>query len=409
MEFPIGQRPVDTTSFETPKNGLKTTKRGSFRTGEGTEHSVVDTAKTSNVQSGSTIRIKTLFQKDVRLNAETPAMQLSPEAKSLIDRAQINHGKSVLMNGMRSTIAQLSSIQTEETRAAIPTSDFSRFLDFLTVECSQELSTQHDISHISHGPKEYIQLRNDINALLEQANTIEEESHENGIPKEKADQLQKTIANLRAQANEMALLEMNSRKTHACEVLLSLAESSDETAVMQEMIKDIDDKVEGGINLNNALDLVLSENIDRLPRNLLYLLMAGGQRVCVPIQESFMSAIPDALQGDLISSAQGDRTVKVNMHKSTDGAVSHILISQQMQMVVKSASSMMSGADPKVLSASILQQTDIQVKSSIRREAVNSVILIKPPVVTGANPAHINIANKVESIFSGVSTDATVI
>jgi hypothetical protein len=317
--------------------------------------------------------------------------------------------QTIIPAGMKTNISQMQGINDPNVTGEMPTGDYFRFLDFLTVEVDQK-QADGSITHVDHSPPStFPELEKEAKELNDLANTLENESKAEGLPHETVAKLTQEATNHRAQAADLYKRADSLQQAHAFATLNSLAETPEEKAVMEALIKNVKDAVEGGTSFNNALDKALKQKVDTLPRNLKYLLIAGAQSSMSFIMTSCNSMTPKenlftaGKGGKLTGDEYGGRNVTVRMRKGTDGSISEISISQEMLIGVGTFDGYAQTKTP-VVSAPILQETTITLQPDGQRAVKNSVRLTEEPTIVGNDDVHKLIASRLTETYSEAQT-----
>jgi len=317
--------------------------------------------------------------------------------RETVSKKAVDHTSPTLADTSVSTSAVKVKKTVSET---LPTGDFSRFLNFLSVKVT-DVNKKGESASIQHEPEQFPKLDEEANQLVKEADELEKSSQNDDLNPVSVLSLKVAAEELRISANNIRQHSTELKIEYVSTVLKALAADQEEQAKVEDMIKTLREDMQKGISLNNALDAVLSTNCSTLPRNLSYLLSAGGQGTSAPLMDAFLKMNPDP-KTTLIPTADLQRKVKVELTKDAMGSISFLSIRQEMRFIFQDvAQSYQNGLPKPVLSVPITQKTDVTMESDGTRRVQSSVAAEAKPTVMVDDPINRDIAVMIEETLVG--------
>lgn len=306
-----------------------------------------------------------------------------------------------VLQGMQVSVQHMSTLRS----ASIICPDYSRFLDdftfSVTVEGSESPPERHDSIH-------YLELRQKAEEAFEKARGFEQTaSNPRDLSPAELELVQQKAAEARAEGETLQRQSDTERKNHAFAGLRALAETDEERAIVETVIDEINQK---GGRLDEALDQALTTHLDALPRNVKYLLQAGGQGVFKPVTETFIQAIPvharitfDRERGLSSNAAFEGRRVQLDVRKNDTGKISRLSVTNVMRMEVESIYRPVVNQKNVVVAVPVEQRTEIVMMDG-QRHVENSVKTQGRPTVNEDFPEAQKIAERIADTFRELPT-----
>ena len=292
--------------------------------------------------------------------------ETSVTAQLTDERRVVQRARTKLAEEMGKTVDRLNDFDAVDNdvqakaEKELPTGDYHRFLEFLTVNEQKEGA---DVL----SPKKFL-------ALEQQAN------QESSI--EKKEKLKEESERL--------------RREHAFDTLRALTDPS-EMGTVENLINGVRGKVQGGTEFNTAFSNSLRDNVHRIPRHLKDVLYAGGQSAMATISITIPVL---SIHETLYASTVEERAVNVDVTRAANGSISSILIRQDRQYHIADVGK----PETALSSARFVQQTEITMDPEGKRAITNTIQCLSSEPV-GESLENKRIADMIQATFREASVN----